>query len=32
VTGTWGTPTHLYEVGQYRVMVWGHPLRVGSPA
>lgn len=28
---TWGTPSHVYVVGSYRVLVWGHPLRV-SPS
>ena len=25
---TWGVPTHIFDVGQYRVYVWGKDLRV----
>jgi hypothetical protein len=27
---TWGTPSHVYVVGSYWVLVWGHPLRVSA--
>jgi hypothetical protein len=25
---TWGPPAHVYEVGRYHVLVWGHTLRI----
>lgn len=27
---TWGTPTHVYVVGPYHVLVWDRPLRIAS--
>jgi len=29
-TSTFGPAAHIYRVGTYRVMVWGHPLTVSS--
>jgi hypothetical protein len=27
---TWGTPSHVYVVGRYHVLTWGHPLTLQS--
>jgi hypothetical protein len=28
---TWGAPTHVYVVGPYDVVVWGHPIMARTP-